>query len=323
VSQSLGPARPPVDIAPPSPGSREARASLTFKVLAGINVVGLALAALPGGAPAASLYTAVSILATAVVTALYLAEAIGLDRHRPWAIAVARPMLVLVGLIGLIWMFVALGADRFRAPYEAVFAVWAWRGPAEHPVTPRLGRRSLGLLGATTALVVVALTGPLVFGWGGFLDVHHDDLRGAVSATCSASGSDLPDVITVTYDWSWAAASPFPSGLDMVVIGWSGFDALQRPLYLLDTTPTPSVGVYPGRAGAPSFEMATAIASESSGSWRWGIELAEQRLGPGRIELVMRRAREGPPHPGPLTIRATYVHAGLWRSDTSVTCAWS
>ena len=322
MSQSTGPASRSVEVVPPSPGSLEARASLTLKVLAGIAAVGLALAALPGGAPAASLYTATSIMASAAMTVLYIAEAVGLDRQRPWALAAVRPMLVVVTLIGLTWMADALARGTFRVPFEAALAIWAWLGPADDREMPSLGGRSAGLVGGTIALAAVVLAGPLVFGWGGALDVRAADLHGSVGATCSLAGAELPGTLTVTYDWSWSAGSPFPSGLDIVVIGWTGADSLGRPLYLLDTTPTPSTGVHPGRTGPPSFDMAQSIAAESAGSWRWGVELSEQQLRPGRIELHLLRAREAPPGPRALTIKATYIHVGLWRSDAEATCSW-
>jgi hypothetical protein len=310
-------------IAPPRSGSLEARTSLALKVLAGLSFIGLMLAALPGGAPAASLYTAITIAATSGLTALYVVEAVSIDRQRPWAVAAARPMLVLVAVIGLAWLAGAVARSSFRLPYETVIAAWAWLAPGEHRVVPRPQPRTLGFLAAAIAMVAVVLTGPGLFGWGGVLDVREPDLHGSLAATCSSDGAaGLPATITVTYDWSWSGSSPFPSGLDMLVVGWTGNDAGGRPLYLLGDTPSPGGGIYPSRAGPPSFDMAHAIAAESAGSWRWGIELSEQQLRPGRVELQLQRARDAPSGPEPLTIKASYVHEGLWRSDSTVTCTW-
>ena len=69
--------------------------------------------------------------------------------------------------------------------------------------------------------------------------------------------------------------------------------------------------------------MASASAPRYGGSFRWGVELREQRYQSGRITLELRRAQDDPPEPRPLTVGATYVHLGIWRKEpTSATCTW-
>jgi hypothetical protein len=307
---------------PPNPGSFEARASLALKLISLIDAGGLALAALPAAVPQASLYTASWGLATLGIVVVCVVEAFGLDRGRSWAVAAARPVLVLLALLGLALMVVAFGAASFRLPFELVLGAWAWLGPADRKPTPTPDGRSLALLGGVLVLAGIVLLGRPVLDWGGALDPGTADLHATISADCGADGS-LPEKLRVVYDWSWSRTAPFASGLDMIVIGWTGADAQGRPLYLLDETPPSGTGIYPGRAGPPSLEMAIQAAAESKGSWRWGVELSEQQLAPGRIEVDLVRARETPPSPEPLTIRATYIHVGRWRSDAPiVTCSW-
>ena len=73
--------------------------------------------------------------------------------------------------------------------------------------------------------------------------------------------------------------------------------------------------------GYPSMVMADQVAAESEGSFRWGIELDEQQLKPRHIEVELKRAREDAPPAGTLKISATYIHLGLWRRDTTLTCS--
>lgn len=87
--------------------------------------------------------------------------------------------------------------------------------------------------------------------------------------------------------------------------------------------PDSDAGVYSGLTGYPSTAMADQVAAASQGSFRWAIQLPEQRFAPGHIELQLRLAREAPSEPTPLTVTASYVHLGMWRhSAGSVTCAW-
>jgi hypothetical protein len=311
------------EILGPSPGSLEARTSLALKVLAGLNVGVVVLSLFPPPTPMSWLQ-AVTFNATAgVVAVLYVVTAVALDRRRPWAYAAARPLLAVIGVSGLYALGAVVADGRLRVPFDVILAIWAWLGTADTRSAPRADRRTGATVGAVLVLLVVPLTGPSVFGWGGLLDIHERDLQATLEVDCGAPDAGLPSTIGVTYDWSWRKWSPFPSGTDVVVIGWTGDDGLDRPLYLLGDTPAPGTGIVVGRQVDPSAAMAREVEAESEGSWHWGIELDDQHLAPGRIEVQLARTRSAPPQPGPLTITSTYIHLGLWRQDTATaTCSW-
>jgi len=312
-----------VEIDPPRFDSLEWRASIAFKSLAFINLAGVVLAMFPPPLPGSLLYGLTFNLAAALLAALEIIAARALDRRRPWAVAIVRPMLVVLIGEGIGAMLIGYDAGRIRIPFEAFIAVWALLAGADGTLLRQADRRSLSLVVMSALVIVSMLVGEPVFGWGGLLDVRQSDLRASISADCGTPGGDLPPTLTVTYDWSWARTSPLPNGLDIVVIGWSGRDADGHPIYLFDKDPAPGPGIRSGRRGYPSIDMATAVGKESPASWSWGIELGEQGLRPGRIELQMRRVKDAPPEPSPLVITATYIHLGIWRSDpVSVTCSW-
>lgn len=293
-----------------------------LKVLAVISIAGVVLAQFPPTIPVATLHTVAFNAAAAGLSILYIVVARGLDRGRGWAAAAVRPLLVLIGALGISSVLVALGDGTLRIPFEAVLAIWAWLGPPDAPPIPRPERRSASILSAVVALMAVMLFGHSWFGWGGLLDVHEPDLSPAIAADCGEPGAGPPPSITVTYDWSWRSSSPLPSGIDIVVMGWTGADAEGRPIYVVGEIPESGAGIYPGIQGYPSIAMANQVADESEGSFRWGIELDEQQHKAGHVEVQLTRARELPPVSHSLTITATYIHLGLWPRDTTLTCSW-
>jgi len=305
-------------------GSLEARASIALKVLAVINVAGMVLALFPPPLPQSFLRELTFNVAAGALAALEIIVARALDRRRPWAVAIVRPLLVVLIAAGVGAMLVGAQAGVIRLPFEAVIAVWALLGPRDATLAGRTDRRGTLVVASTALLVVAMLARQPLFGWGGLLDARQSDLRTSINADCGAAEAGPPPTITVTYDWSWARTSPLPSGLDIVVLGWTGTDADGHQLYYYDTTPPTGAGIYSGRRDYPSIDMATQISKTSPASWSWGVELGEQGMQPGRIELQMRRAREAPPNPGPLVFTASYVHLGIWHSDpVSVTCSWA
>ncbi|MEW5989773.1 MAG: hypothetical protein AB1736_00310 [Chloroflexota bacterium] len=317
------------EILGPVPGSLEARASLALKILAAIDVAAVVISLFPPPDPMSWLQAVTFNTSTGFLAAVYVVVAVALDRRRPWAYAAARPLLVAVGVAGLVVLGLVVADGRLRVPFDVVLAAWAWLGPADHRAAPRRDHRSVGLVGTALVLLAIPLTGSTIFGWGGILDVHPPDLRATLEVDCGASGAAAdasggpPSEIAVRYEWSWATGSPFPSGDDVVVIGWTGDDGLGRPLYLLGTTPATATGIVQGRQVEPSAAIARAVEAEAEGSWHWGIQLGAQQLRPGRIEVSLARTREAPPEPGPLRITATYIHLGLWRADVAaVTCSW-
>ena len=129
----------------------------------------------------------------------------------------------------------------------------------------------------------------------------------------------------MTYDWHWRQTSPLATGLDMIVVTWSGRDDTGRPLYILGDVPDAAAGVYPGVSADPSTGMAQAIEQGADGSWEWGIELSEQQFAPGQIQVRLVRAMvDAPPAaPGPVQIQASYIHQGVWREQmTYAVCSW-
>jgi hypothetical protein len=323
MTQSANIVRPAVETEGPRSGSLEARASLAFKILAAVGVFGVVLAMFPGTVPVSTLLTVMVNGAAAALAAVYVAEAVGLDRRRPWAVAAARPLLVVIAASGLYSAFVAFGEGRIRVPFDVGLAIWAWLGAPDVTPIASQGRRSVSSVGAAVALVAVMSFGQQLFGWGGLLDVHEPDLRASIAADCGAPGAGPPETITFAYDWAWSSGSPLPSGTDIVVVGWTGADAEGHPLYVIAEIPESGPGISPGFGGYPSTQMAEQVAQESTGSFRWAIDLSRQALKPGRIALRFTRAREIPPGPNPLTITATYIHLGLWRHDAPrVTCSW-
>ncbi|HET7182450.1 MAG TPA: hypothetical protein VFI15_09485, partial [Candidatus Limnocylindrales bacterium] len=210
-----------------------------------------------------------------------------------------------------------------------VVAGWALLGkPGVRPIPwPRLLSVLAFIL--VTPLLATMVFAKQVFDWGGALDVQQGDITGSVVASCGGPGQSLgttagqpPARIHVTYAWAWTKGSPVPSGLDVVVIGWTGDDAQGRPLYFLGPSVPTEPGIYDGRRAFPSIEMGNAVAAQSRGSWQWGVQLDERGISPGRIELDLDRAREPAPGDQPLRIMASYVHLGLWHADVPLTCEW-
>ena len=311
------------EIEGPREGSLEGRASVALKILAVLGFSGVVLAMFPAKTPVATLLTVAFNIAAAALASILLGVAVGLDRRRPWAAAVARPLLVLLIVFGVATMAVAWSEGLIRIPFDVGLAAWALLGPADVTPVARQERRSVALAGAALLALAVMLSSKQLFSWGGVFDVHEPDLRVALAADCTTAGTSLPGRITLTYEWSWTSTAPLPSGTDIVVIGWTGADALGRPLYVIDSIPDSGTGVYSGRTGYPSTPMADEVARESQGSFRWALPLDEQQFAPGRIELLLRLARDAPEGPAPLTITATYVHLGIWRhAAATVTCAW-
>lgn len=317
--------RPPLELEGPDQGSLEARASLALKIIAALNGFGVILAFFPPPVPPARLVTISFNLASALLVVLMLVEARGLDRLRPWAVAAVRPLLVLVALAGAYVFAVTVLAGRIRVPFDAALAVWALLGGPHVSPRPRLDFRGFAVLGAAVVLSAGMLFSRPLFDWGGAVDVRPADLHSSMSVDCGTPSSDgnVPDTITITYDWSWTSSSPLPDGLDAIVVGWDGDDREGRPLYLVGVTPDTVPGVYSGRRGYPSLEMTAEAAHESRGWWHWGVELVERGYAPGQLVVDLRRAQASVSDPEPLTIRASYIHLGVWRQDVEpVTCSW-
>ncbi len=314
--------RAALEIEGPRDGSLEARAALVFRALTVINAAGVVLALFPPIIPVSTLHTLGFNAGAAALAALYWLVSKGLDRKEPWAVAAVRPLLILVAIAGVYSMLVAFGEGKIRIPFEIVLAGWALIGPADASPLPRIAGRGIAALLIAVALLATQAFGERVFGWGGALDVGETDLSADLSVSCGEARSDPPPMIPLAYEWSWDRTSPFPSGADMLVIGWSGSDSQGRPLYVVGRIPENTVGIQAGRVGYPSEAMGKAAAGESEANYRWAIDLDRQQLAPGRIELELRFARDQVPDAGSLELKASYIHLGAWRHVTTVTCTW-
>lgn len=310
------------EIAPPNPGSLEARASLALKLLAGINVAGILLAMFSPRVPVSNLLTVMFSAAAGVLAIVYLVEARGLDRRRPWAVMAIRPVLLLLAASGASAVVIALTGGTMRVPFDGILAVWALLGAPDASLIAGRVRRAAALAVATGALLASLVLAQRLFGWGGLMDVHEQDLTTAIHVDCGAAGAGLPSSIAISYEWSWGSTSLFPSQTDIVVIGWSGADPQGRPLFLIDKIPDSLPGIYSGLTGFPSMAMADQVASESEASFRWAIALAERGFEPGGVTLELTRPREDPPGSNQVTFIASYVHLGLWSKTKTVACSW-
>lgn len=314
--------RAAMEIEGPRDGSLEARASLVLKILTVVNAAGVILAAFPPITPVSTLLTVGFNVAAAGLAVLYWVVARGLDRKASWAVAAVRPLLVLVAVAGIHSVVVAFGEGKLRIPFEVALAGWAFLGTADATPLPRLVPRSSATVAGALAMLAVLAFGHTLFGWGGALDVREPDLSAGIAATCGDPGSDPPPTIALTYEWSWQRASLLPSGVDMVVLGWTGADREGRPLYVVGRIPENATGIRAGLEGYPSAEMAKEVGTESEGRYRWAIELSRQQLAAGRVDLELRFARDEVPESGTLVLKGSYVHLGQWRHTTTLTCTW-
>ena len=306
----------------PESGSLEARASLVFKIMAVVGAIGIVLALIPDSFPNSALLTFAFNLASGLVSALYFIEARGLDRGRPWARAAARPMLIVLAAWGAYAAFAGFNQGVLRIPFELALAVWAFLGDAARIPTPRPVARSFGVIGAAIPLLLTMGFGYLVFGWGGALDVHQEDLAASLQVDCGDPGAGAPAEIPVSIDWSWSRTSPLPNEVDTVFLGWSGDDAEGRPLYLLGTTPDPDPGIRSGQRGGLGVALLDEARAESRSGFQWAVDLGKRGYQPGAIPLSLRLARETS-EPASLTVTASYIHLGVWRWEaTTVSCTW-
>jgi hypothetical protein len=311
------------------PGFFEHRAMLAFRALAAIYLAGIVLAFFPEPNRVSLLLILTFNLAALILAIVYLLIARGLRQLHRWAVAVARPVLVLIVVEDIVLLITTVLDGRIRVPVATVIAGWALLGPIGVQPIPRPKVFGAVVLALATPMLATLVFSHQVFGWGGVLDVQQSDLVSSVVASCGPAGGnpgtpagEPPDTIHLTYEWAWKKGSPVPSGLDIVVIGWTGDDAEGRPLYLLGRFLPTAAGIYDGRRAYPSIEMGNAVAAASKGSWQWGIELDEQLLRPGRIEVDLQRARDVAPGSQPLRFLISYVHLGLWHVDVPLTCEW-
>jgi hypothetical protein len=306
----------------PESGSVEARASLVFKIMAAVGFGGIILSLLPDSFPNSALLTVAFNLAAGLVSALYFIEAQGLDRSRPWARAAARPMLVVLAAWGAYAAIAGFNQGFLRIPFELALAVWAFLGDRSPIPTPAPVARSFGIIVAAIPLLGAMAFGYLLFGWGGVLDVDEQDLVASLQVECGDASTGPPDKLLVSFDWSWSRTTPLPNETDTVFIGWSGDDAEGRPLYLLGVLPATEPAIKPGQRGELGLALLQEARVGSRSGFQWGVDLAKRGYQPGEINLALQLVRE-PTGAATVTVRAAYIHLGIWRSEvTPVSCTW-
>lgn len=311
---------PPVDEGPEG-GSLEARASFVFKIMATVGFAGVIFSLLPDSLPNSALLTVAFNVSALLISILYVVEARGIDKGRPWALAAVRPLLLLLGAWGAYATLSGLAQGVLRIPFELLLVAWAFLGSMSQLPTPRLADRSVALLGAAIPLVSIMSFGYLVFGWGGLLDVHQDDLTASLTVDCGPPG-EPPAELRVAYDWSWSGAAPLPNEVDTVVIAWSGQDADGRELYTAGVIPEGDPTIRSGQRGTLGRELVEAARAGSAG-FQWAVDLNRRGYVPGHVELSLQLARENPTGDRTMTVRASYIHLGLWRAEPApVTCTW-
>lgn len=311
-----------IPIEGPESGSVEARASLVFKIMAVVGLLGIILSLLPDSFPNSALLTVAFNLAAGIVSALYFIEAQGIDRSRPWARAAARPMLVVLAAWGAYAAIAGFNQGILRIPFELALAVWAFLGDPTPIPTPRPVARTFGIIVAAIPLLGAMAFGYLLFGWGGVLDVDEEDLVASLQVECGDPGTGPPAELPVSFDWSWARTTPLPNEVDTVFIGWTGDDAEGRPLYLLGNIPVTEAAIRSGQRGDLGLELLEEARAGSRSGFQWAVDLGKRGYEPGSIHLLLRRAREPTGTPA-LTVTASYVHLGIWRSEaTAVSCTW-
>jgi hypothetical protein len=311
----------------PESGSLQWRASRVFKVMAVIGFAGIILSLLPDSFPNSTLLTVAFNWAAALVSVVYLLEARGIDRGEFWAIVATRPLLLLLG--GWSVLATVLGIMNggvLRPPFEVLLVAWAFLGGEGFPGRAAPASTSVTRGAVLTAVAVPLLAtmgfGYLVFGWGGLLDVQPEDLVGSLAVECGPAGAGLPAEVPVRYSWSWSETAPLPNDVDTVVIGWSGEDAEGRPLYILGNTDVEDLAIRPGQRGSLGAALVHEARAGSQAGFQFAVDLNKRGYQPGEVDLVLMRAREQAA-PVSITVRASYVHLGLWRTEAApVTCTW-
>lgn len=309
-------------IGAPDAGSLEARAALVFKVMALIGLCGIILALIPDSFPNSALLTLAFNLATGLVSVLYYLEARGIDRGLPWALAAARPMLVALGAWGAYVVLAGFSQGIVRIPFELAFAVWAFLGHRGSVTTPRPVARTIGFVGAAIPLLGTMAFGYLVFGWGGLLDPDPEDLVASLQVDCGEPSAGPPAEIALTFDWSWSSRAPLPNEVDTIVIGWSGDDPEGQPLYSFGQGTETDASIRSGQRGALGRALVEEAYAESRAGFQWAVDLNRRDYAPGQIAVTLGRASENLTGTPSLTIRASYIHLGIWRSDSVVSCTW-
>jgi hypothetical protein len=298
------------------------RTSLALKALAVIYVLGIIFAGVPGSAPTSLFETVMFNVFALGLATIFLLVALALDRGQRWALGVARPLLVLLVIWAGYTFVTLLLASKIRIPTTLIVAAVALFMFTDGWPQTRLGLRGGAVLVMVAALLGLQTATPALFGWGGQFDVHERDLHARLVIDCG-SGDEPPERLTVAYEWSWSSDTLLPNDEDQVVIGWNGDGTSGRPLYVAIDLPDQRDGFYLGVSSGASGPMAGEAKNAWRGNFMVRLDLHKLEVRPGRIEAVLVRTKAPAAEDQELTFGATYVHAGVWRSDVpTVTCSW-
>ena len=283
---------------------------------------GIIFAGIPGAVPA-SLLEIVAVNAINLGLALlFVLVALALDRGHAWAAWIIRPLLALLLVYGAYVFVTQLMGGLTRIPTTMIAAGIALLLPATEWAPTRLTAKGGVVLVLVAALCVVQTVSRPVFGWGGYLDVHQADLQPRLSVDCGTGAP--PDRLVITYEWSWANGALLPNDEDQVVIGWNGDGTDGRPMYTAIGLPAQRDGFYIGISSGASGPMAGQVAATWRGVFLTRLDLHRLEYRPGVIEAELTRTRAQAAAQQTLTIGASYIHAGVWRSDVpTITCTWS
>jgi hypothetical protein len=307
----------------PAGRSAEGRASIAFKLLAAF--VAVILVATGGSTPDTDfpLLRWATIAYALAIIAVDLIAAIGLDIGARWALAAMRPILWLQLIAGGIGSITTLSHGSVPIPFDLVLLIWALRGPAGDRPTPPLDLRAGALIGTMLVLVANGTWLRPLFGAGGAFDAAEGDLLSAITVQCGPAGGGSPETVIVTYHWSWVRTGPPTGGSDVAIITWDGQDDADSQLYILGDAPDSGAGVSAGSETGVATGDANVFARSHYGSWQWGVDLGQQRYGPGQITVILRRAAGHSATGVLLTVEGAYAHSGAWRSTPALTsCEW-
>ena len=287
----------------------------------GLVVLGIVLTS-PGGEPVVRLVGASGPLLLLMVLGV---ELLGLLLRRPWAVAMATPILLLLVVVGALLFVDALAHQSLNIPIVPLICIWAlWPRAAEVSSSVRpatLGRsdsiRAVAIgLGCTVALAWPVISAGLLRA-GGPLISAPTDLDASIQMDCQ-DGVEPGDTVDVTYRWSWVRTEPIAGGEDRLTISWSGTtdDEPAVPALLTDE-PAPGLSRSDMQLGANEIAVI------------YGIDLAAQQFQAGTVRLRLGRQTAQAGSHGFLAVKARYVRGagagpnGLWVSPAATAaCSW-
>jgi hypothetical protein len=302
----------------PDPGpSRQYRASAVF-LTGGLLTIVIALVlsqSLLQIAP--PIRGAVALLGTLPGAIAMVVAAFGIAWGRPWAIAIATPMLVVILVAAVVDFAIAFSHSTINLPITALLAVWALRAPLRVSAGATTVSRSGGFTGALVFVALLLSTGwpvlsPLLLQNGGPFIVAEDALQPSLLLTCHGAPDVAPASVTVEYDWRWSKAEPWAAGNDTITL--EAYTTIDEDAsgYAIDVSGTMTAGIT--EADILIFEPKGAV---------FGIDLGQAGYAPGSVGISLQQAGEPTSPHGSIQVQATYLHAPANTGDKNSSSAWS